>query len=107
MTASAHVLAESNPDPIRVLVGPIIRIEHVKGELFGEIVIQAPGPSGGRKSRVEMRVRAEQLGVLHEWMHGGTTVVVQGKVQTRTGRYAFLEGVAEPKPLSATLEGVE
>ncbi|WP_298042472.1 hypothetical protein [uncultured Citricoccus sp.] len=107
VTSSAHILAESNPDPIRVLVGPIIRIEHVKGELFGEIVIQAPGPSGGRKSRVEMQVRAEQLGVLHEWMHGGTTVVVQGKVQTRTGRYAFFEGIAEPQPLSATLEGVE
>ncbi len=42
-----------------VLVGPIIRIEHMMGEAIGEIVIQAPGPSGGRKSRVEMRVRAE------------------------------------------------
>jgi hypothetical protein len=33
--------------------------------------------------------------------------VVQGKVQNRPGRYAFLEGVGEPHPLSATLEGVE
>lgn len=54
-----------------------------------------------------MQVRASQLGVLHEWMHSGTTVVVQGKVQIRPGRYAFLEGVAEPQPLLATLEGVE
>lgn len=104
---AARILGDSNRDPLRVLVGPIIRIEHMKGEVFGEIVIQAPGPSGGRKSRVEMQVRAGQLGVLHEWMHSGTTVVVQGKVQTRPGRYAFLEGVAEPQPLSATLEGVE
>lgn len=107
VTDAARILGESNQDPLRVLVGPIIRIEHVKGELFGEIVIQAPGPGGGRKSRVEMQVRADQLGVLHEWMHAGTTVVVQGKVQTRPGRYAFLEGVAQPQPLSATLEGVE
>ncbi|KQZ86097.1 hypothetical protein ASD56_07500 [Microbacterium sp. Root166] len=107
LTDAARVLGRSNQDPLRVLVGPIIRIEYIKGEVFGEIVIQAPGPSGGRKSRVEMRVRADQLGVLHEWMHGGTTVVVQGKVQTRPGRYAFLEGIAEPQPLSATLEGVQ
>ena len=105
--AAARILGESNQDPIRVLVGPIIRIEHVRGEAFGEIVIQAPGPSGGRTSRVEMQVRAAQLGVLHELMHNGTTVVVQGKVQSRPGRYAFLEGIAEPQPLSATLEGVE
>jgi len=107
ITSSARLLGNSNQDPLRVLVGPIIRIEHMKGEIFGEIVMQAPGPSGGRKSRVEMRVRANQLGVLHEWMHGGTTVVVEGKVLTRPGHYAFLEGVAEPQPLSATLEGAE
>lgn len=107
VTAAARILAEPNQDPIRVLVGPIIRIEHVKGELFGEIVIQAPGPSGGRRSRVEMQVRSEQLGVLHDWMHGGTTVIVRGKVQTRPGRYAFLEGIAVPQPLSATLEGID
>lgn len=104
---AARILGKSSGDPLRVLVGPIIRIEHVKGELFGEIVIQAPGPSGGRKSRVEMQVRADLLGLLHEWMHNGTTVVVEGKVQTRPGRYAFLEGIAEPKLLSATLDGIE
>lgn len=107
VTDAARILGRSNQDPLRVLVGPIIRIEHVKGERFGEIVIQAPGPSGGRKSRVEMQVRRAQLGVLHDWMHSGTTVVVEGIVQIRPGRYAFLEGLAVPQPLSATLEGVE
>lgn len=106
ITGAARILGESDQDPIRVLVGPIIRIEHVKGELYGEIVIQAPGPSGGRKSRVEMQVRADRLGALHEWMHAGTTVVVQGKVQSRPGRYGFLEGIAEPQPLWASLEGL-
>ncbi|WP_120150520.1 hypothetical protein [Arthrobacter cheniae] len=46
-TAAARILGESNQDPLRVLVGPIIRIEYVKGELLGEIVIQAPGPIRG------------------------------------------------------------
>lgn len=101
------ILGESGKDPVRVLVGPIVRIEHIKGEMFGEIVVQAPGPSGGRRSRVEMRVREQQLGLLHEWMHSGTTVVVQGNVQTRPGRYAFLEGIAEPQRLSSSLEGIE
>lgn len=87
-------LGETKRATGRVLVGPIIRIEHVKEELFGEIVIQAPGPSGGRKSRVEMQVRAEQFGSLHDWMHAGTTVVVRGKVETRSGRNAFLDGIA-------------
>ena len=107
LVGAVRILAESKQDPLRVLVGPIIRIEHVKGEVFGEIVIQAAGRAGGRRSRVEMKVHGRQLGALHDWMHGGTTVVVQGKVQTRPGRYAYLDGVAEPQPLSATLDGVE
>lgn len=103
---AARVLGQPTSEPIRVLVGPIIRIEHELDDAFGEIVIQAAGPSGGRRSRVEVQVRASQLGELHEWMHRGTTVVAEGRVRARPGRYGVLEGVGAPRPLAATLEGL-
>lgn len=104
---AARILAEPAKDPLRVVVGPIIRIEHELDDPFGEIVIQsAPLGAGARKSRVEVRVRADQLGQLHDWMHAGTTVVVHGKVDRRPGHYARLGGVGIPQPLSATLDGV-
>lgn len=105
---AARVLAEPAKDPLRVVVGPIIRIEHELDDPFGEIVIQsAPVGAGARKSRVEVRVRAEQLGQLHDWMYAGTTVVVHGKVERRAGHYARLQGFGVPHPLANTLEGVD
>lgn len=106
VTEAARILGNATQDPLRVLVGPVIRIEHIKGEAFGEIAIQAAGSESGRRSRVEMRVRAQMLGPIHDWMHRGTTVLVQGRVKTRTGRYSFLEEIVDPQPLSSTLDGL-
>lgn len=105
---AARVLAEPAKDPLRVVVGPIIRIEHELDDPFGEVVIQsAPVGAGARKSRVEVRVRADHLGQLHDWMYAGTTVVVHGKVERRTGHYARLQGVGLPQPLQDTLDGMD
>lgn len=105
---AARVLADTAPDPLRVVVGPIIRIEHEVDDPFGEVVIQsAPLGAGARKSRVEVRVRANQLGQLHDWMYAGTTIVVHGKVERRPGHYARLGGIGEPQPLTSTLDGID
>jgi Ni,Fe-hydrogenase III small subunit len=104
---AARLLAAPGKDPLRVVTGPIIRIEHEVDDPFGEIVIQAaPLGAGARRSRVEVRVRAQQLGELHEWMYAGTTVVVHGKVERRPGHYARLGGVGAPRMLSETIDGV-
>lgn len=107
-TTAAEVLGESARDPLRVIAGPIIRIEHKPHAPFGVIVIQAaPSGAGSRTSRVEVRVRQTQLERLHHWMSSGTTVVVHGRAERRQGHYAQLDGVGDPRPLEATLLGGE
>lgn len=107
VTEAARVLSKPARDPLRVIVGPIIQIGQTPGEPFGEIIIQAPGPSGGRLSRVEMAVRQEQMEQLADWMLDGTTVVVHGAVDVRPGRRTRLREVATPQPLSDTLTGID
>lgn len=101
---AARVLSETADDPLRVLAGPIIRIEHEPRDPFGEVVIQAaPSAAGTRRSRVEVRVREEQLERLHHWMNTGTIVVVHGRVDRRPGHYAQLAGIGSPRPLDGAL----
>jgi len=58
-----------------VFVGPIFRIEYVRGEPLGLITMTAAAMvEGTRKSRVEVPVRATQMKELHDWMHAGTTL---------------------------------
>lgn len=105
---ASRVLADTKKESLRVFVGPIFRIEQKHGEPFGLITMTASAMvEGTRKSRVEVPVRATQMGDLHEWMHAGTTVVVQGQLERRPGHYARLKDITTPQPLSATLEGVE
>lgn len=105
---ASRVLADTKKQQQRVFVGPIFRIELVPGELFGLITMTAAAMvEGTRKSRIEVPVRAEQMAALHDWMHAGTTVVVQGQLERRPGHYARLKDVTTPQPLSATLEGIE
>lgn len=100
---AASVLGKARNEPVRAIVGPIIRIEHELGDMFGEIVIQAAPAGDERRSRVEVRVRADQMGELHDWMHAGTTVVVQGRLERRPSRYARFEGVGYPQALDDSL----
>lgn len=105
---ASRVLSDTKKETLRVFVGPIFRIEHKHGEPFGLITMSAAAVvEGTRKSRVEVPVRATQMGDLHDWMHAGTTVVVQGQVERRPGHYARLTDITVPQPLSATLEGLE
>jgi hypothetical protein len=105
---ASRVLADTKKQPQRVFVGPIFRIEHLPDDPFGLITMTAAAMvEGSRKSRIEVPVRAEQLGVLHEWMHAGTTVVVQGQLERRPGHYARLKDLTTPQPLSLTLEGID
>lgn len=105
---ATRVLTDSKKQPERVFVGPIFRIEYVKGEPLGLITMTAAAMvEGTRKSRVEVPVRATQMKELHDWMHAGTTVVVQGQLERRPGHYARLRDITTPQPLSATLAGVE
>ncbi|WP_214465545.1 hypothetical protein [Microbacterium flavescens] len=104
---AVRILADPQKDPLRVVVGPIIRIEHEPNDPFGEIVVQAPGPSSGRIGRVEVRVRAEQLEEIHGWMHAGTTVVLHGYVDSKPGHYAQFREIGTPQPLSNALPGLD
>jgi len=105
---ASRVLADTKKQPQRVFVGPIFRIEHLPGDPFGLITMTAAAMvEGTRKSRLEVPVKSEEMGALHDWMHAGTTVVVQGQLERRPGHYARLKDVTSPQPLSATLEGVE
>ena len=94
-------------DPVRVITGPIIRIEHTPGDPFGEIAVQVPLASSNRLGRVEGVVRREQLEQIHLWMSQGTTVVLQGEIERRPGRSARLAGVAAPQALDDALAGFD
>lgn len=102
---AVKVLAEPSAEPIRVITGPIVQIRHLPGEPFGEIAVQSPNPRNFKVGRIEMRVRADQLGEIHLWMDSGTTVVVEGIVEKRPNRAARLRDLAVPRDLGGLIEG--
>jgi len=102
VTATVRLLSTPRRNPFHVFTGPITQIAHQPGDLFGEIVIQTPSPTGRRGGRLNARVRADQLSQIHQWMDTSTTIVVQGEVERLPGRMARLRGIAEPQALSDT-----
>ena len=107
ISRSVQLLSAPKSDPVRVITGPIIRIEHTPGDPFGEIAVQVPLASSNRHGRVEGVVRREQLEQIHLWMSQGTTVVLQGEIERRPGRSARLAGVATPQALDDALAGID
>lgn len=107
ISRAVQLLSTSKTDPVRVITGPIIRIEHNPGDPFGEIAVQAPSGTSSRHGRVEAMVRREQLDQIHLWMSQGTTVVLQGEVERRPGRSARVAGIASPQALEDALSGIE
>lgn len=102
VTRTVELLSRPTIQPTRIVTGPIIDIEHVPGDMFGEIAIQTAS-ANGRVGRVKMRVRKEQLTHLHQWMDAAATVSVQGVIERIPGRTPRLKDIAEPIPLDETL----
>jgi len=107
ISRAVQLLSTSRRDAVRVITGPIIRIEHSPGDPFGEIAVQAPSGTSSRHGRVEAVVRRERLEQIHLWMSQGTTVVLQGEVERRPGRSARLAGIASPRALEDALSGID
>lgn len=107
ISRAVRLLSTPKSDPVRVITGPIIRIEHNPGDPFGEIAVQAPSTASSRHGRVEAVVRREQLDQIHLWMSQGATVVLQGEVERRPGRSARLAGIARPQALEDSLSGID
>jgi hypothetical protein len=81
---ATELLRKPTSVPGETLTGPIIMVRHEPADPVGLIWVQAVRQ--GRQVEVEVRVNADVLDDVHEWMKQEETVVVAGNITRSPGR---------------------
>lgn len=97
---ASRLLTASKRDPQRTIIGPIVEVRHIPGDLYGEVALQTV--RNGRQVEVRVRLNEHQLDPTHDWMRTARTVVVEGVVQRAFGQRLRIDNPNNIYPLDET-----